>query len=116
LKFVHLYTGTDGLSHFKDVEVVMKNAGKRGQASEPMKATGIFFSMSGADFNLGYHNAPRRQFVITIEGNVEITASDGAKRFFGPGDIMLADDTTGSGHITRTVNNIPQKAVFVTID
>ena len=116
MKFVHLYTTSDGESHFKDVEVEMKDAGSRGQRSEPMKATGIFFSTTGADYDLDYHNAPRRQFVITLEGKVEITASDGTKRLFGCGDIMLADDTTGRGHISRAANNMPRKAIFVTID
>ena len=54
--------------------------------------------------------------MISLEGQVEITASDGTKRLFGPGDIMLADDTTGRGHISRAVNNKPRKAIFVTLD
>jgi uncharacterized cupin superfamily protein len=80
-----------------------------------MKATGIFFSTTGADYDLDWHNAPRRQFVITLEGQVDIMASDGTKRRFGPGDIMFADDTTGRGHISRAVNNKPRKAIFVTL-
>lgn len=116
MKFVHLYTGDDGETHFRDVEIEMKDAGNRGQRSEPMKATGIFFSITGVDYDLDWHNAPRRQFVINIEGEVEITASDGTKRRFGPGDIMLADDTTGRGHISRAADNRPRKAIFVTLD
>jgi uncharacterized cupin superfamily protein len=116
MRYVHLYTGADGESHFRDVEVKIKETGSRGQRSEPMKATGIFFSTTGADYNLDWHNAPRQQFVITLEGQVEITASDGTKRRFGPGDIMLADDTTGRGHISRAVNNKPRKAIFVTLE
>ncbi len=116
MKFVHLYTGADGLSHFKDVEIEMSDAGSRGQSSESIKATGIFFSISGADYDLDWHNVPRRQFVVTLEGDVEITASDGTKRRFGPGDVMLADDTTGRGHTSRTMNNKPRKAIFVTLE
>ena len=116
MKSVHLYAGADGESHFRGVEVKMKEAGSRGQRSEPMKATGIFFSTTGADYDLDWHNAPRQQFVITLEGQVEITASDGTKRRFGPGDIMLADDTTGRGHISRAVNNKPRRATFVTLE
>ena len=115
MKFVHLYTGADGESHFRDVEIEMKDAGSRGQRSEHMKATGIFFSVTAADYDLDWHNAPRRQFVINLEGEVEITASDGTKRRFGPGDVFLADDTTGRGHISRAVNNKPRKAIFVTL-
>lgn len=116
MKFVHLFAGPDGVSHFKDVEVEMKDAGSLGQRSELMKATGVFFSTTSADCDLDYHNPSRRQFIIGIEGKIEITASDGTKRLLGPGDIMLIDDTTGRGHTTHAVNNRPQKAIFVTID
>jgi quercetin dioxygenase-like cupin family protein len=116
MKYVHLYTGTDGKSHFKDVEAEIKDAGSRGQRSELMKATGMLFSISGADYSLDFHPAPRRQFVITLDGEVEITASDGEKRLLRHGDVMLADDTTGRGHISRAVNNRPWTAIFVTLD
>lgn len=116
MKFVQLYTGEDGESHFRDVEVEMKDAGSRGQNSELTKATGIFFSISGADYHLDWHNAPRRQFVIILEGEVEITASDGTRRQLRPGDVMLADDTNGRGHISRAVNRTPWKAIFATLD
>jgi hypothetical protein len=32
---------------------------------------------------------------------------------FGKGDIMLADDTSGHGHITRVVGNEPR--IYITI-
>lgn len=38
----------------------------------------------------------------------EIETGDGTKKRFGPGDIMLADDLTGRGHITRAVGNKPR--------
>jgi uncharacterized cupin superfamily protein len=116
MKFVALSTGDDGETHFRDVEIEMKGAGNRGRRSEPMKVTGIFFNITRSDCELDWHNAPRPQFVITIEGEVEITTGDGTKRLFGPGDIMLADDTTGHGHASRTADNRPRKAIFVTLD
>ncbi len=116
MKYVHLYTGPDGESHFKDVEMEMEDIGSGQQKSELMKATGILFSATGPDHHLDWHNAPCRQFVITLEGEVEITVGDGTTRRFGPGDIMLADDTTGQGHISRAVNKQPRKRIFVTLD
>jgi uncharacterized cupin superfamily protein len=58
----------------------------------------------------------RRQFVINLEGSVEIITGDGSSRILGPGDILLAEDTTGRGHISRAVNNQPRKSIFVTLD
>jgi hypothetical protein len=116
MRFVHLYTGPDGKSHFRDVEVEMKDAGNMEQISEPMKATGIYFRVTGPNYHHDWANAPCRQLVITIEGEIEVTASDGTKRREGPGDISLADDTTGQGHITRVVSNKPRKSIHVTLE
>ena len=51
-----------------------------------------------------------------IEGEGEIEIGDGTKRRFKAGDILLAEDTTGRGHITRVLNNQPRKVMFVTLD
>ena len=39
--------------------------------------------------------------MITLAGRMEIEVGDGSKREFGCGDIFLADDTSGQGHILR---------------
>ena len=98
MKYTRIYTGADGLSHFQDVEVPLKATEGGQETSDLMKTTGIIFRFTGADYDYGWHNAPRRQFVINLEGSVEITASDGTKRILGPGEILLAEDTTGKGH------------------
>jgi len=116
MKVTRMYTGPDGESHFEDVEVPLEDIGSSGRRSELMKATGIFFRETGGDYNIDWHNAPRRQFVITLKGKVEIVIGDGTRREFGPGDILLAEDTTGRGHISRAVNNQPRTSIFVTLE
>lgn len=73
-------------------------------------------STSGADYDLDWHNAPRRQFVVNLEGELEIIASDSTTRRFGAGEVFPAEDTTGKGHITRTVNKQPRRSLIVTLD
>ena len=63
-----------------------------------------------------YHCAPRRQFVIHLKGSVEIETGDGTKRRFGVGDVLLADDTTGEGHISRGVDTPREQVVIVVPD
>ena len=50
-----------------------------------------------------WHNAPRRQIVVVLHGTVEVTTSDDVARRFAAGELFLADDTTGKGHLTRTI-------------
>ena len=116
MQITRLYTGTDGESHFEDVSIPLDDKGAIGKISEPLKAAGILFRETGRDYNYAWHNAPQRQFVIMLEGEVEIEIGDGSKRRFGPGDILLAEDTTGRGHISRTINNQPRKSIFVTLE
>jgi len=116
MKVTRLYTGPDGESHFEDVDIILRDTGGLDVRSELMKATGILFRKTGAEYDEDWHNAPRRQFVITLEGQVEIVIGDGTRRIFSRGDVVLAEDTTGRGHISRAVNNQPRTSIFVTLD
>ena len=116
MKITRIYTGEDGESHFEDTDILLGSKNKAEQRSELIKATGIIFRETGSDYDLDFHNAPRRQFVINLEGSVEIVTGDGSSRILGPGDILRAEDTTGRGHISRAVNNQPRKSIFVTLD
>ena len=116
MKVTRLYTGSDGESYFDDIDIPLEDNGDIGKLSEFMKVTGIIFRETGGDYNYDWHNAPGRQFVIILEGEVEIEIGDGEKRRFGTGDILLAEDTSGRGHISRAVDNQTRKSVFVTLD
>ena len=116
MRVVRIYTGADNQSHFEDIDVPLKDAGKIGFMSERMKATGIVFRETGGDYNYEFHTAPRRQYVINLEGEVEIEVGDGTKRTLRSGDILLAEDTTGQGHISRAVAGKPRKSLFITLD
>ncbi len=116
MRITRLYTGNDGESHFEDMDIPFKDFDAGEKRSDTVKATGIIFRETAADFNYEWHHAPCRQFVITLQGQAEIMVGDGTKRLFGPGDIMLAEDLTGHGHITRAINNQPRISIFVTLE
>ena len=99
MKITRLFTGKDGHSHFEEIEVEFEKI----QPGE-----GIIFRNAPPGPVQDWHPAPRRQYVITLSGQGEIEISDGTKRRFGPGDVMLADDLTGRGHITRVAGNVPR--------
>ena len=56
---------------------------------------------------MDWHNAPRRQYVIVLKGQMEIGFKDGSVQRCGAGDAVLAADLTGSGHTTRVVGDGP---------
>lgn len=116
MKITRLYTGDDNESHFEDIDIPLKDAGEIGRLSELQPTTGIIFRETGADYDYDWHTAPRRQYIILLDNGVDITIGDGTTRRFEAGEILLVEDTTGRGHITRTINNQPRRSIFVTLD
>ena len=113
LSYVHLYTGPDNLSHFKDIDVELSEQGAASYLSALIPATGVNLRRNSKAYDLDWHPAPRRQFVVNLTGSVKITASDGEVRVFGPGSIMLADDTTGKGHLSQHVGDEERVSLFI---
>jgi quercetin dioxygenase-like cupin family protein len=106
IKYTRLYTGSDGESHFEDVEIPLNDnfifGKKLGQTSEHLEAEEVFFwEINGVS---EWHTAPRRLLFIFIDGEMTIETKDGTKRTFRRGDIMLAEDTTGNGHLSYDIN------------
>jgi len=112
MKIVRLYTGADNESHFEDFDIEMHPQGFD-QVSALQPAHGIQFRSAPPSHRSSYHPVPRRQYVITLSGQVEIETGDGTVRRFGPGDVMLAEDTSGRGHLTRVVGDQPRHYVFI---
>ena len=113
MKVVRIYTGDDGESHFEDVEIEMSATGLAGVMSDPVPAKSVIFREVDGDYNLDFHTAPRRQYVVNLNGSVEIETGHGEKRLLGPGEILLAEDTTGRGHISRAVDGKPRQCLFI---
>jgi quercetin dioxygenase-like cupin family protein len=84
--------------------------------SELVKARGVIFRETSGNYDFEWHNAPRRQYVVNLEGEVEIEIGDGTKRILGSGEILLAEDTTGQGHISRAVGGKPRKSLIIPVE
>jgi hypothetical protein len=50
---------------------------------------------------VNWHNPPHRMLAIWLTGEVEFETSDGDIRRLAAGSVVLAEDTTGKGHISR---------------
>ena len=98
-----LYTGPDGQTHLE-----WMNLDTHPELGTLQQAVGIQFRSTEPGHFIDWHPAPRRQFVITLSGEVEIGLGDGTVHRFGPGHVNLADDLTGQGHTTRVVGDQPR--------
>ncbi len=98
MSIARLYTGDDGQSHIEEM-----SSDSHPELASLQSTTGIVFRTFEPGYFSDWHTAPRRQFVITLEGEVEIGLGDGSLHRFGAGHAMLAEDLTGKGHTTRAV-------------
>jgi hypothetical protein len=108
MKIVRIYTGTDSQTHFQDLapETFATLAGKVGEGP-------VRLNQGPARSFSDFHNAPRRQYVVMMSGVMEIEIGDGSTRQFVPGDVLVAEDLTGKGHITRGVGADPRVSLAV---
>ena len=116
-RYLRIYAGADGESHFDEVAVELLPGPSASDLSALIPAKGVIFRRSAADQNVDYHPAPRRQFVVTLAGEAEMVASDGEMRRLGPGTVLLVEDTTGRGHITRAVEGRGERlSLFIPLE
>ena len=92
---------------FVDVE------GAHGESTATLPVAGLTFRVAPPGYVLDWHCAPRRQYSISLSGHAEIEVGDGTVARIGPGDIVLAEDLTGQGHITRVVGSEPRLYAIV---
>ena len=116
MKIHRLYTDDRGESHFEDREVEFTETGRAGRLSPRLPATGIIFREVPPDYDLDWHPAPRRQYIINLDAGVQITASDGEVRRIGAGEVLLVEDTWGKGHLSKALDARVRHCIFVPVD
>jgi len=116
MRIHNLYTDENGESHFRDIEVDYAETRNFSKYTEMLPATGIIFRETSGDYDLDWHPAPRRQFIINLDAGVKITASDGESRVIGAGEVILVEDTHGKGHLSQSVGDQVRHSIFVAIE
>jgi hypothetical protein len=103
IKYTRLGVDQSGETFFKD-EYVDLNTWPSDLAmvslEEPSDSVRFFKAKPGWQM-LELHYAPKRQYLLVLQGVLEIHTSTGHLRKFPPGSILLVEDTYGKGHRTR---------------
>ena len=116
MRIIRLYADEKGESHFQDIEVEFEAPTPSGRVSARKPATGIIFREVPGEYDLDWHPAPRRQYIINLDAGVQLTASDGEVRRVKAGEVVLVEDTWGKGHLSKALDNKTRHCIFVPID
>jgi len=114
---IRLFTGADNQTHTEEVHVKFDprtGALERWLAeSETVKTDSLRFRRESPGYFNDWHPAAGRQYVITLSGKGEIEVAGGQKVLLEPGRVMLAEDVTGKGHVSRTLGSKDWVSVHV---
>ena len=99
-KIVRVFAGPDQRSHFEDIHLEMSEfrlGSLFSLKSQLVPVEGVVFRENPLEGNEDFHCPPRKQFVITLFGAVEISVGDGSYRILGPEIFYLLKICRGRG-------------------
>ena len=120
MRMVRIYNDAEGASHFEEAEVPLTTV-KYGPQQVPAgfspsaAASQYRFMRLPAGVDFGWHPSAGRGLIIFLAGEIEVEVSDGAVRRFRAGDVVLAEDTTGTGHDSRSVGGEDALMALITL-
>ena len=120
LTYTHLYSDAKGVSHFKVEQLDFKPL-PGANASQSLSMHVLAGAQGATLLRLrqgaveDWHIAPRTQFLVGVQGESEVTTSDGKTLHVRPGDVVLMDDTRGKGHKTAAVGQQDHVAMVIPV-
>jgi len=81
--------------------------------SEHLNVSRLQFRKVSADYDYNFHCAPQKQYIVLLDGGIEIETSLGEIRQFETGSILLVEDITGKGHKTKNLERRERTSLFI---
>src|ERR1700735_267998 len=113
IRCVRLWTGADGDSHFEEGSIDLAKGARGDVLSEVVATAGLSFQETRSGGSFAWHQDPVPRFVITLSGILEFETRGGETFVIRPGDILLAEDNTGTGHRWRLIGDEPWRRAYV---
>lgn len=110
---VRIYADSEGVTHFEDGEIELHPAGEIGSLSDAIPDSRVVFRRTDEGYDFDWHPTPARQFIMMMNGEIEIEVGDGETRRITGGQTLFLEDTEAPGHKTRNIGVTPRWSVFV---
>ncbi|WP_199484139.1 cupin domain-containing protein [Tanticharoenia sakaeratensis] len=113
IRCVRIWTGEDGNSAFEEGSIALAE-GERGDfIGQPGRVREISFRETESGGSFAWHQDPVPRYVLTLSGTLEFEVKSGARFVIRPGDVLIAQDNTGSGHKWRLIGDEPWRRAYV---
>jgi hypothetical protein len=116
IRCVRIWTGEDQNSHAEDGSIELEPGAHGDFLSGKLGTSHASFQETHSGGTLAWHTAPVRQLVITLSGTLDFKTRGGQHFLLKPGDILLAEDTSGGGHTWKLVDDQPWRRVYVVLE
>jgi quercetin dioxygenase-like cupin family protein len=113
IRCVRLWTGEDGNSLFEEGFIDLAEGMRGDVVGQPVRVVGLSFQETRSGGSYEWHQDPVPRFVITLSGTLEFEVKSGATFIIRPGDILLAQDNSGTGHKWRSIGDEPWRRAYV---
>ena len=116
IRCIRLWTGADNNSYFEEGVIDLNLKNDRGDVLSSVFTTQtISFQETSAAGKFEWHTAPVRQLVITLTGTLDFVTRNNEHFTINPGDILLAEDTTGTGHSWKLIGSAPWQRAYIVL-
>ena len=115
IRCVRLWTGQDNGSHVQIGHIDMRPGRNNDLLSGTMASSHVTVEETAGGGALAWHTAPVRQLVVTLSGTLDFITRDGERFTLHPGDVLLAEDTAGSGHQWQLQGSDPWRRMYVVL-
>jgi quercetin dioxygenase-like cupin family protein len=115
IRCVRLWTGDDKNSHFEEGVIALKPGQRSDWLSDKFTVATVAFQETASGGAFAWHTAPVRQLVITLSGTLDFQTRDGEHFLLHPGNILLAEDTVGSGHSWKLTDDSSWRRAYVVL-
>jgi quercetin dioxygenase-like cupin family protein len=112
-KYTRLFEA-EGKSHFEDCTFIHEGQSPRRRILQTTPQE-MAFGEWQAGHEYSWHVAEAKQWVVCLSGIVEVELRNGEKRQFKAGDVIKVEDTSGSGHTTRVLSEVPWHCIYLPI-
>jgi hypothetical protein len=113
IRCVRIWTGRDGDSHVEDGFIDLHGGAHGDLLSAVVGAVSISFQETQSGGSFEWHRDPVPRFVITLTGVLRFETRGGETFTIGPGDILLAEDNTGTGHRWTLIGDDPWRRAYI---